>query len=391
MVVDCTARILCACGDFEGAKARQRVLVTEAEGDNPEGTLSAATSHHQLALVLLDQGDLSGARAHIERSLEIKRRVLGTEEHHNIAVSLHTMARVLLAQHDLLGARDRLECALKIFRRVLETDEHDNVAACLHELANVHWAYGDLRAARACLERSLEIRRKLLGTEEHPDVAASLHQLASVLYSSGDFAAARAHLERSLAILTKVLGTEEHPSVAVMLHGLAAHLMDEGKTEEAIANWRRAIAIKARAYHTTDHYSIAETEFELGMALIELSRPEEAAIPLFHAMQVFRAQVSDHPYLSKLEALFAPTSPSDPRILAETALQARASKTPPPPAFTEDLDTLRAQGAPYDAVAAQLDAVARGAALPQIPDALPEPVRAFLAQVHDAVRALPAP
>ncbi len=109
-------------------------------------------------------------------------------------------------------------------------------------------------------------------------------------------------------------------------------------------------------------------------------------------MTTFRELAPAHPYLRRLETAFQGLTILDPHELASAALQARASRTPPPLAFTEGLDALRAEGAPHDVyVAAHLDAVARGDALPPIPDALPEPVRAFLAQLHDAARELLSP
>ena len=106
---------------------------------------------------------------------------------------------VLEAQGDLEGARSLLERSQAISVKVLGTEEHPEVAASLHELGRVLQAQGDLTGARRALERSQAILFSVLGTEEHPDVAASLKELGGVLLAQCCFGDAHAGvLERSL-------------------------------------------------------------------------------------------------------------------------------------------------------------------------------------------------
>ena len=92
-----------------------------------------------------------------------------------------TAARAILDE-----AAEQLERSLEIKAKVHGTDEHPSVAASLHALAGVLQAQGDLAGAKSRLERSLEIKAKVHGTDEHPEVAASLHELAGVLQAQGD-------------------------------------------------------------------------------------------------------------------------------------------------------------------------------------------------------------
>src|SRR5262249_33154457 len=78
---------------------------------------------------------------------------------------LHEQGSVLQAQGDLPGARAKLERALEISATVFGTEEHPDVAASLHQLAGVLQAQGDLPGARAKLERALEIKAIVFGTE----------------------------------------------------------------------------------------------------------------------------------------------------------------------------------------------------------------------------------
>jgi tetratricopeptide (TPR) repeat protein len=267
-------------------------------------TLEAAHLLHRAGLYLLRHGLLAEARQALERALEIKRKVLGTEEHPSAASSLAVLATVLEAQGELAGARRDLVRSLEIQRKVLGTEEHPSVASSLHELARVLQAQGELAEARRHLERSLEIKRKVLGTEEHSSVAASLHTLAIVLEGQGELAGARRHLEHSMEIKRKVLGTEEHPSVAASLHTLAGVLRAQGELAEARRHLERSLTIQATVYGTREHYNTAIAEASLGCLLLETGEREAGLEFLRHALAVFRKQLGlEHPRTRNLAAI----------------------------------------------------------------------------------------
>lgn len=100
-------------------------------------------SLHELARVFQSQGDLAGARDLLERSLRIKAKVYGSEDHPNVATSLHALARVLQAQGDLAGARDHLERVLRIEERIYGTRDHWSSAVTEQALAEVLLQQGD--------------------------------------------------------------------------------------------------------------------------------------------------------------------------------------------------------------------------------------------------------
>ena len=262
------AGVLKAQGDLAGARQRlERSLEIKARVFGTEDHPDVAASLHSLAGVLKAQGDLAGARQRLERSLEISARVFGTEDHPDVAASLHELAGVLKAQGDLAGARQRLERSLEISARVFGTEDHPDVAASLHSLAGVLKAQGDLAGARQRLERSLEIKARVFGTEDHPDVAASLHELAGVLKAQGDLAGARQRLERSLEISARVFGTEDHPDVAASLHSLAGVLKAQGDLAGARQRLERSLEIQARVFGTEDHPDVAASLHSLAGVL----------------------------------------------------------------------------------------------------------------------------
>jgi tetratricopeptide (TPR) repeat protein len=267
-VTDSFARVLASLGEYPAAARYLAEFVAAEESLYPDGSARLGSCLHSLAGVLHAQGDLAGARAHLERSLEITQKVHGTQDHPNVAASLHALAGVLRAQGDLASARDRLEHSLKIKQQVHGTEEHPDVAASLHALAGVLHAQGDLAGARACLERSLAIWQKVHGTQDHPDISAFLHELARVLHAQGDLAGARTCLERSLAIWEKVHGIQDHPDVAVTLHALAGVLLAQGDLAGARARFERSLEIEQKVHGTQDHPNVAASFHALAGVLL---------------------------------------------------------------------------------------------------------------------------
>ena len=80
-----------------------------------------AADVNNIGLVLMEQGDLPGARARFERALEIGEAAYGPD-HPDLAKFVQNLANVLQRQGDSAGARALLERALDIFRRFLGDD-----------------------------------------------------------------------------------------------------------------------------------------------------------------------------------------------------------------------------------------------------------------------------
>jgi tetratricopeptide (TPR) repeat protein len=248
-------------------EARQRLADVLTGEPKSEATQDVAASLHALGSVLQDMGDLPAAKRSLERSLAIRAKVHGTEDHPGVAASLHALGSVLQAMGDLPAAKRSLERSLAIQAKVHGTEDHPDVAASLHALGSVLQDMGDLPAAKRSLERSLAIQAKVHGTEDHPDVAASLHELGRVLQAMGDLPGAKRSLERSLAIQAKVHGTEDHPDVAASLHALGSVLQDMGDLPAAKRSLERSLAIDAKVHGTEDHPDVAASLHALGSVL----------------------------------------------------------------------------------------------------------------------------
>jgi tetratricopeptide (TPR) repeat protein len=257
-VLHTQAWVVEARGDLPGARrllersieVNRRVLGTDEHPD-------IAAALHELAWVLQSQGDLPGARRLLERSLKMSRRVLGTEHDLDVASSLHALAGVLQSQGDFSGARRLLERTINLKKQILGTEQHPGIAASLHELARVLQSQGDLPGARRLLERSIDVNRRAFGTEEHPYVAASLHELARVFQAQGDLTGARRLLERSIDVNKRVLGTEVHPDIAASLNALAEVFQAQGDLTGARRLLERSIDVNKRVLGTEVHPDVA--------------------------------------------------------------------------------------------------------------------------------------
>ncbi|MEM7246725.1 MAG: tetratricopeptide repeat protein [Acidobacteriota bacterium] len=309
-----TAGVLQAQGDLpEARKLLERSLEIKRQVLGTELHSNYASSLHALAGVLQAQGDLPEARKLLERSLKIKRQALGTELHPDYATSLHQLAGVLRAQGDLPEARKVLERSLDIKRQVLGTELHPSYSASLHALAGVLQSLGDLPKARALLERSLDIQRQVLGTELHPDYSASLHSLAGVFQAQGDLPEARKLLERSLHIDRQVLGTELHPSYSASLHALAGVLRAQGNLPEARKLLERSLDIQRQVFGTELHPSYATSLDSLGGILFAQADRAGARQRIERALEIKRCLLlgDAHPEVAISLANLASVEASD--------------------------------------------------------------------------------
>ena len=78
-----------------------------------------AASLHELAAVLLAQGDLAGARESLEHSLSIQARVFGTTEHYSTCQTELNLSVVLAQLGEVSDALELARHALSVFERVL--------------------------------------------------------------------------------------------------------------------------------------------------------------------------------------------------------------------------------------------------------------------------------
>jgi tetratricopeptide (TPR) repeat protein len=204
-----------------GGYERQREIRARVLGEEHRDTLVAIGN---LGLVLLDQGDLPGARRLHEVVLEVRMRVLG-EEHPDTLTAMSNLASTLGSQGDLPGARLLEETVLDVSKRV-HGDEHTTTLRAKNNLAGTLRSQGDLVGARRLEEAVLEVSMRVLG-EEHPNTLTTMSNLAGTLQSQGGLSGARLLQEAVLDALKRAKGPE-HPDTLMSMNNLANMLFSQG-------------------------------------------------------------------------------------------------------------------------------------------------------------------
>ncbi len=263
----------------------------------------AAALCFELGRALWAIGDLRRARASLERSLEIRERLLGPTDHRTIA-TLSGLGSLLQAQGDLAGAHASLERALQLAEATLG-QAHPDTAVILTNLAWTLRFEGDLAGARALLERALAVSELTLGAD-HLDTVARLDGMGVLLREQGDLPGARAYCERAMDVLERTLQGDlvaartyvehalrvsgqtlgaDHPDTATALDNMGTLLQAEGDLEGARGFIEQALAIREQALGM-DHPSTGTSYSNLGMLLREQGDLEGAKPYLEQALIV---------------------------------------------------------------------------------------------------------
>jgi CHAT domain-containing protein/Tfp pilus assembly protein PilF len=191
---------------------------------------------------LYDAGKYDQALPLVERVLEIRERVLGTE-HPDVARALNNLAILYDDKADYAKAEPLFQRARAISEKSLGP-EHPYVASILNNLAILYQKKGKYANAEPLFKRALAIREKSLGPE-HKDVAITLNNLANFYSDKDDHANAEPLYQRALAISEKSLGPE-HPYLASMLENLAILYKDRGYYDNAEPLFQRALAMREK-------------------------------------------------------------------------------------------------------------------------------------------------
>jgi tetratricopeptide (TPR) repeat protein len=121
---------------------------------------------HDLGQWFHDKGELARAADCLERALQAHSVHFG-EESREVGTCLHTLAGVLRAQGDLSGARARLERVLEIELKVYGTREHYSSAMTEESLGFLQMKSGDVEAGLERLVHAHGAYQRQLGGE-HP-------------------------------------------------------------------------------------------------------------------------------------------------------------------------------------------------------------------------------
>jgi predicted ATPase/DNA-binding XRE family transcriptional regulator len=211
----------------EGRRWMERALASEP--DTPDSVRA------RLLLVAgtLAQGrsDWGPARAHLEESLELFRR-LGDEE--GIAYALAAMGLVDLGLKRYEGG---LALVQESIDRFLQVGQRWAASPMLSFAAAASLSRGDIPRARQLAEKGLSLAREVGARDA---LYLTLQALATVARAEGDHERAARLFGEGLSLSAEV---EDHSSLAYYLQGLAAIAASENRSARAARLWGAAEAI----------------------------------------------------------------------------------------------------------------------------------------------------
>jgi tetratricopeptide (TPR) repeat protein len=242
------------------------------------GSGSEAAYANNLALALLDRGDLDGAQRLIERAVAIRERL--TPGGAAIVPVLSTHGTLLFTRGDLAGAEDAYRRALE--RLLPARAESLEAAKVLHNLGRISYARGDDEGAEAYLRRAARLQALTGDVELQRDTELAL---ADVLRQRGQLAAAEdlylSALERGTRLSTT--GSKS----ALTLAGLAETRVARGRLDLAEAGLRQALA--AQVALGPDSLAEGSIRTSLGHLLYSGGREREALVELQRAIEILNA------------------------------------------------------------------------------------------------------
>ncbi len=186
------------------AGLRQAVATAEADGN----AQAAAICEIGVALIMLDRGDVDGAKAQVARARERLGPQLPGDSMPAVAL-LQFDARAALHQGHLAQARERYGTVIDFFQR--RDMQVAPMVSALRMRAEAHRRDGAFAAAAADLDRAMTIARKLQGDKAYSShTGRTLAALHALQRSRGHHVEARQTAAQAAEHLGRALGPE-HP------------------------------------------------------------------------------------------------------------------------------------------------------------------------------------
>jgi len=248
-----------------------------------------------LATVFARRGNLAGARALHERTLE-RRQKLYQADHPDLEISLTQLGLVLANQGDLAAAEARFKEALAMQQR-LKLGQHVDVADAIAGLGTVAMKRGEWAAATEKYDQALAIRLERLADEGNPDIVDSLDTLGVLAIARSDWEAAERALVRAVEATRKSEGNN-YPAVIPALWHLAWVQERRGATNEARMSRDEALMTGQR-HGDYGAWPLLKGIFELAEVLKLQHKFPEAEAALKQAADYLQKNVAGNPVLSR--------------------------------------------------------------------------------------------
>jgi tetratricopeptide (TPR) repeat protein len=190
-----------------------------------------SVAHNNLAVALLQKGDVDGAIAHLHQALVIQPDYVGAR---------NNLGKVLFQQ-------GRLDEAVIQFQKALAIEP---------DYAEVHYNLGSAFYQKGFMDEAITQYQEALALQ--PDYAPVHNSLGNALFQKGRVEEAIIQFQKALA---------DNPGFADAHNNLGAALLQKGRVDEAIAQCQKALALQP---------GHAGARNNLGAALMQAGRMAEA-------------------------------------------------------------------------------------------------------------------
>jgi serine/threonine protein kinase len=308
-------------------RASKRVDENKSIAAQPE---VEAMIRNELGNTYNDLGLGGEAKRHLDRALELCRRVHGEKHEHTLGV------RVILASNaflrgdlaegeklcrrnlpdlrEVVGPRNeatlftmtllagalemqgKVDEAETLVREVYETgrkgaETYETLRAG-HSLAGLLYGRGQLDQAEALIRENLKACRRFHGSDDHPEVLVALQFLPMILHARGQWDEAERKYREADKICRHVLGAEQGDTIGNM-YNLAVLLHARGKWSEAEPLFRETVLLYRKMQ--PKHQYMALTLYAWGNLLSDKGEFKEAEPALREALGIQRhGLVQDH-------------------------------------------------------------------------------------------------
>lgn len=288
-----------------------------------------------MAATYLNLGLYSRAQEHLERAVEIQRRVLGLNNWKTLQ-SMSLLGWILQRQGRYPESEKLLRETLDRQTRVFGTADPYTLST-LFRLGVTLSQEGQYAEAERAERQALEIARRT-GSSNDTNLLAAMNNLADTLDSEGNYAEAEKLQREEIDTARRVHG-EDYPPTLRGMNNLANTLEREGKYADAEAVERRAVELDLRVFgpqHPStllsmislatilldqDHYSDAEKIYR---QILDVQRdvfgPENPET--LHTMELLGVTLAYETHYPEAEGLFhevlktAGTAPGQTRVVA---------------------------------------------------------------------------
>jgi tRNA A-37 threonylcarbamoyl transferase component Bud32 len=199
------------------------------EGKFEKQPLVEAAIRQTLSNTYLDLGLYAEAQPHLERALELRRRVLG-DQHLDTLELLDEAASLYYRRGQYTQSAPLHAKVLEARLRILG-EAHLDTLKSMNNLADSYRAQGKYAEAEPLFKRTLEIKKRVLGPDD-PSTLVSMSNLGLLYLNQGQYSRTEPLYTQVVESRRRILG-EEHPRTLSSAYSLGALYWYQDKRQQA--------------------------------------------------------------------------------------------------------------------------------------------------------------